>query len=201
MITPLEKQHAEQVAQLHIDGIPTGFISSLGEKFVTALYESVAESPYGFGFVEETDGRVGGFVVFTTNIKGLYKTICLKKGIHFFFLLFSKLMSPKNVKKIAETLFYPNRSEAKQLPRAELLSIAVRETERGKGIAGKLIQHGLGACDQAGIEHVKVLVADFNAPANKLYQKNGFQLAAKLENHGVISNIYVVATIPLPERE
>ena len=32
------------VARLHIQGIPTGFISSLGQKFVTALYESIAES-------------------------------------------------------------------------------------------------------------------------------------------------------------
>jgi ribosomal protein S18 acetylase RimI-like enzyme len=201
MIIPLQKQHAEQVAQLHIAGIPTGFISSLGPKFVTALYESVAESPYGFGFVEETDGRVGGFVVFTTNIKGLYKTICLKKGLRFFFLLFSKLISPKNIKKIVETLLYPNRSEAKELPGAELLSIAVHESERGKGIAGKLIRRGLCECHHAGIESVKVLVADFNAPANKLYQKNGFQLAARLENHGVISNIYVAATSPFSGSE
>lgn len=194
MITPLRKDHAEQVAHLHISGIPTGFISSLGEKFVIALYESVAESPFGFGFVEETNGRVAGFVVFTTNIKGLYKTICLKKGIHFFFLLFSKLLSLKTIKKIFETLFYPSRSDTKDLPRAELLSIAVLETKRGKGIAGKLIQHGLHECHCFGIEKVKVLVADFNAAANKLYQKNGFKLTATLESHGVISNIYIAET-------
>ncbi|MHC5163263.1 MAG: hypothetical protein ACYSO4_09160 [Planctomycetota bacterium] len=45
MIQPLEKEHAAQVAQLHMTGIPTGFISSLGKKFVAALYESIAQSP------------------------------------------------------------------------------------------------------------------------------------------------------------
>ncbi len=194
MINTLKKHHAEQVARLHISGIPTGFISSLGEKFVTALYESVAESTYGFGFVEENGGSVAGFVIFTTNIKGLYKTICLKKGIHFFFLLLSKLVSLKTLKKIFETLLYPSRSETKDLPEAELLSIAVRDTERGKGIARKLIQHGLCECKISGINEVKVLVADFNTPANHLYQKSEFKLRTKLENHGIVSNVYVVST-------
>lgn len=194
MIIPLKKEHAKQVACLHISGIPTGFISSLGEKFVTALYESMTESPYGFGFVEETKGKVVGFVVFTINIKGLYKTICLERGIRFFFLLFSKLISLKTIKKIFETLFYPSRTETRDLPKAELLSIVVADTERGKGIAGELIQHGLCECHNSGIEKVKVLVAEFNAPANHLYKKNGFELRAKFENHGIVSNVYVVST-------
>lgn len=38
-IVLLNKSFAGQVAQLHIDGINTGFISSLGIDFATALYE------------------------------------------------------------------------------------------------------------------------------------------------------------------
>ena len=53
MIKPLAKNYASQVARLHITGIPTGFISSLGEKFVTALYESVAHNSNSFDLVEE----------------------------------------------------------------------------------------------------------------------------------------------------
>ncbi len=40
----LQSEHAEQVARLHIEGIRTGFISSLGIDFVTALYEANAKS-------------------------------------------------------------------------------------------------------------------------------------------------------------
>ncbi|MCD6175442.1 MAG: GNAT family N-acetyltransferase, partial [Planctomycetes bacterium] len=192
MIKPLKKEHAVQVARLHIIGIPTGFISSLGEKFMSALYESIAQSPYGFGLVEEIDGKVVGFVAFTTNLKGLYKSIMKKSLFRFGFLLFGKLFSFRTIKKILETLFYPSRVETQGLPKAELLSIAVAESGRGKGVGKQLVQRGLAECRSRGILKVKVLVADFNEPANTLYQKTGFKVTAQIENHGIVSNVYVV---------
>jgi ribosomal protein S18 acetylase RimI-like enzyme len=192
MIKPLQKDHAARVAQLHINGIPTGFISSLGERFVTALYESISQSPYGFGLVEDVDGKIVGFIAFTTNLKGLYKSILKKDLFRFGFLLCGKLLSLRTVKKIFETLFYPNRIEAHKLPNAELLSVVVDESQRGRGIAAKLIQEGLAECRSRGIQKVKVLVADFNDSANRLYQKTGFEKITQIENHGIISNVYVV---------
>ena len=50
IIKSLDVSDASQVARLHITGISTGFISSLGLEFVTALYEAIAESEYSFGF-------------------------------------------------------------------------------------------------------------------------------------------------------
>jgi glycosyltransferase involved in cell wall biosynthesis len=42
-IKPMNRDCALAVAKLHISGISTGFISSLGQEFVTALYEAIAE--------------------------------------------------------------------------------------------------------------------------------------------------------------
>lgn len=39
----LQHQHTDQIAELHIEGISTGFISSLGIDFVTALYRAIAK--------------------------------------------------------------------------------------------------------------------------------------------------------------
>jgi hypothetical protein len=44
----LELRHVGQIAKLHIEGISTGFISSLGIDFVTALYEAIAKSKLNF---------------------------------------------------------------------------------------------------------------------------------------------------------
>ena len=194
MIKPLLKEHSSQVALLHIQGISTGFISSLGHKFVTALYESIAESPYGFGFVEEDEGKVLAFVAFTTNLGGLYKSILKKNVIRFSWLLFYRLFSWKKIKRIFETLFYPARVEKRELPKSELLSIAVSHDQRGKGLAATLIMRGLRECSLKEIPQVKVLVADFNEPANRLYQKTGFVLVSQVESHGIVSNLYVVST-------
>ena len=47
----MKSRYAEQVATLHIQGIHTGFISSLGIDFVTAFYETIAEDENSFGFI------------------------------------------------------------------------------------------------------------------------------------------------------
>lgn len=190
-ITLLKKSFASQVAVLHISGISTGFISSLGHGFVSALYESIAEDDNSFGFVAVEDDKVLGFVAFSTNLSKLYKYVILKKGFRFIFILAGKLMSVQTIKKIWTNLFYPKKMKQMDLPDAELLSIAVAPEGRGKGIAGQLTEAGFEECRKRGIDKVKVLVAADNEPANKLYQKCSFEFKMQIESHGIKSNIYV----------
>ena len=190
----LKYEHADQVAQLHVQGIQTGFISSLGDKFVTTLYKQIALSDYAFGVVAIENAQVLGFVAFTTNLSGLYKSVILKGGFRLVWLLAGKLFSWKTIKRIFETLFYPNRVKNLDLPSAELLSIAIDQKAQGKGIATALIKQGLAECSARGIDRIKLLVAQQNEAANQLYLKCGFQLHSQIESHGIVSNLYVVET-------
>lgn len=194
MIESLQQKHAAQIAQLHIAGIPTGFISSLGPKFVTCLYEAIASSPNAFGYVHLENEQILGFVAFTENLRQLYCSVCKKAGFRFFLILLFEIFSWKKIKRILETLFYPKRIEKQNLPDAELLSIVVSDSARGKGIGRNLMQRGLEECAKRKINQVKVLVADFNKPANELYKKAGFQLITRIDSHGIMSNIYVIFT-------
>ena len=187
-------EKAADVAKLHIEGISTGLISSLGTDFVTALYEAIVQSKSSFGFVAQENERAVGFVAFNTNLNKLYKSVILKKGIRFAFLLAGKMFSLRRIKKVLETLFYPSRIKKMNLPSAELLSIVVAPESRGKGLGGQLLQKGLAECAKTGIEKVKVLVGADNKPANKLYLKCGFELVGQIDSHGVVSDIYVVKT-------
>jgi len=81
-----------------------------------------------------------------------------------------------------------------KLPSAELLSIVDANEVRGKGLGFELIQKGFTECASRGIDKVKVLVGAENKPANKLYLKSGFELVGQIDNHGVVSNIYVAKT-------
>jgi ribosomal protein S18 acetylase RimI-like enzyme len=189
------KNHAVDVGALHIRGIKTGFISSLGSDFVISLYEAIAQDKSSFGFVAEETGRVLGFVTFTADLSKLYRSVILKRGVWFVFLLAGRMFSRERLlKKVFETLFYPSRIKKMDLPHAELLSIVVAEEARGKGVATELIKKGLEVCRVRGIAKVKVLVGASNEPANKLYQNCGFELVGQIDNHGVISNIYSVRT-------
>ncbi len=190
-IVLLNKSHSNQTAQLHISGISTGFISSLGISFVMALYEAIAKNKSSFGFVAEENDKVLGFVAFTTNINKLYKSVILKKGWRFALLLAGKMFSLKRIKKVFETLFYPSRIKKMNLPTAELLSIVIAPEGQGRGLATQLVMKGFAECARRGISKVKVLVGAHNEPANKLYLKCGFELVEQINNHGVISNIYI----------
>ncbi len=192
MIDKLKKQHAAQVADLHISGIPTGFISSLGRGFVTALYEAIYADENSFGFVALDDsGEVVGFVAFSSNLGSLYKHVALKNFFKFGFILAKKMISLKVVKRVIDNIFYPAKMREMNLPDAELLSIVIGESGRGKGLATELSRAGFKECRARGIDKVKVLVAAENEPANKLYQKVGFIFAQEIDSHGVKSNVYV----------
>ena len=156
------------------------------------MYESIAEDENSFGFVVVEDEKVLGFAAFSSNLSELYKFVVLKKGVKFGFILARKMLSVQNVKKIWANLFYPQKMKQMNLPDAELLSIVVAPEGQGRGIAKQLSEAGFEECKKRGIGKVKVLVAADNEPANKLYQKCGFELTAQIASHGVKSNVYVV---------
>ena len=140
IITDIKQEHARDIATLNIQGISTGFISSLGIDFVTALYEAIAKRKCGFGLVAQEQDEVIGFVAFTTNISALYKSVILKKGLRFVFLLAGKMLSIRSVKKAFETLLYPSRTKKMKLPSAELLSIVVANEARRKGLGVEFVR-------------------------------------------------------------
>ncbi len=197
---PIAYENTREIAAIHISGIRTGFISSLGIGFVTALYQAITESKSSFGFVAEEKGKVLGFVTYSTNLGGLYRYVILNNGWRFVRLLCVRGFSFRTIKMIFETLFYPGRTKRMRLPSAELLSIAVAEEAQGKGVATTLVQKGFAECARRGIEKVKVLVGVDNKPANKFYLKCGFELAGQFDNHGILSNIYV-AKIGLGQKQ
>lgn len=190
-IAPLTSRNAARAADLHISGISTGFISSLGPGFVTSLYEAIADDKYSFGLVAVDNGETIGFVAFTADLSKLYRNIILRRWYKFLFVLFRKLFNIGVLKRIRDNLLYPSKTKKMNLPGAELLSIAVAREGRGKGIASQLVIEGFNECRRRGIEKVKVLVAAANEPANKLYMKTGFQFVGSIDSHGVLSNVYV----------
>jgi ribosomal protein S18 acetylase RimI-like enzyme len=194
VITNMKEEHAKDIARLHVEGIRTGFISSLGIDFVGSLYRAIIETESSFGFVAEGNGRLFGFVALSANLDRLYRTVILKHASAFSLLLSGKMFSFGRLRSTVQTLFYPSRTKKMDLPRAELLSIVVAENERRKGVATALVRKSFIECSLRAIEQVKVLVGAGNEPANTLYLKCGFQLADRINNHGVASNVYIAET-------
>ncbi len=193
-IARMKPEHAPDVGRLHQDGIIKGFISTLGIEFLTDLYLAIDRSEKGFVFVGLDDnGTTRGFVCGATTVGGVYRSVLFRRGWLHVRILARRLLNPRTLWRILESLVYPVRSP-KGLPDAELLSIVVDPDTRGSGIATDLLAALLTEFRKQGCPQIKVLVRADLERANAYYVKHGFTLATTVESHGVLSNIYVIDT-------
>ena len=196
-VFPLDIASAADAARLHREGIGTGFLSSLGDRFLRQLYRAIPSCPGGFGFVwREEDGRVLGFIACTPHVGTLYKQVLWRRGFFLFLPLARFLLRPAVLKRMVQTLRYPGQKTA-DLPPAEVLSIAVDGSTHGRGIGKALMAAAIDEFARRGIRSIKVAVWAGNTTANEFYKRTGFQLAVTREHHGLPMNIYVRDTAPL----
>ena len=98
-------QDVVQVALLHVEGISSGFISSLGPVFVRQLYRGIASAPGAFCLVASEQGRVLGFIAGAESVGKLYRSVILHRGVFMFACLFRFVLSLRTLRKIFQTLF------------------------------------------------------------------------------------------------
>ncbi len=192
-IEPLKPSHASDAAHLHLLGINTGFLSSLGQSFLCQLYKAVPVCPAGFGFVSlDETGRVNGFIACAESTGRLYKQAITRRGLCMAGPLLRFCLRPSVMRRMWQTLRYPSQV-GDELPPAEVLSIAVDASNRGGGVGKRLMQAALDEFARRGVKDVKVAVWAENLPANAFYQRCGFHLAMQWTHHGLPMNIYCIS--------
>ena len=66
---------------------------------------------------------------------------------------------------------------------AEILSIAVAASHRGRGLSRNLLLTHLGHLAGRGVRHVFLEVEEHNRPARQLYEQAGFTVAGRRERY------------------
>ena len=66
---------------------------------------------------------------------------------------------------------------------AEILSIAVAETHRGRGLSNSLLLTHLGHLAGRGVRTVFLEVEENNPPARRLYERTGFAIVGRRERY------------------
>ena len=190
-IRPMERRDGRSAAELHREGISTGFLTSLGPAFLRQLYRAVPSCPSGFGFVwEEPNGEVLGFITCAESTGRLYKEALLRRGVLMALPLVRFLIRPSVIRRIIQTLRYP-AEVGSEMPPAEVLSIAVRSETRGKGVGKALMQAALKEFSRRHINQTKVAVWAGNELANGFYRRCGFALGLTRLHHGLEMNVYL----------
>jgi glycosyltransferase involved in cell wall biosynthesis/ribosomal protein S18 acetylase RimI-like enzyme len=183
---------APLLARLHRESMPTAFLPALGEGFLRELYRAIATEPGGAAFVAEDGPHVIGFVAGASSVREFYGRFYRRHGLRAGIAAAPRLLRPSVLRRFRETVSYPARSA--DLPDAELLSIAVDDRSREKGLGRRLARALLDDLARRGVEEVKVVVDASNVAANGLYEAVGFRHAREIAVHdGVVSNIWVAS--------
>lgn len=192
MITCLaNKKDATQIAKIHQQEINQGFLSQLGIKFLSKVYEATIVSPNAFTVIAKDNDKVIGFISGCINVSKFYRDFYKKYVANTFLILVPKIFRISVLKKIFETIRYPRQKE-KKLPEAELLTIVVLKSFHGQGIAPKMFEKFLSEMRKRGVRRFKVVVGKKLKRAIGFYEKVGFKFCSSISVHqGEPSRIYI----------
>ena len=178
------------IARLHADSIGTGFLSSLGPRFLRHLYASMISYPDSKVIVAADAYGPVGFVSGVKDVGRFYKHFAATKGFAAGLVALPRLVRPSALRKFWETATYDAEH---QETGAELLSMSVASDYRRRGLGAALATRLLDELSAAGIDRVKVVVGSENAGARSLYQSVGFEDKDTIEVHRGEQSVVMVA--------
>ena len=189
-MTPSERYR--QVARLHVRCLDQGFLATLGEGFLSLMYEAMDRAAGVTLITEEREGRVVGFITGGTGMGPIYKRM-LRSPLRLGLALAPALGRPAKVRRILEILRYSGDANLPEgVPDAELLSLAVAPEARGSGVADRLYRKLVDDFQARGVDAFRIIVGDTLAPAHRFYQRMGATVAGTVHVHeGEASKVYV----------
>ena len=181
----------KQIASIHLSCIDQGFLSSLGHSFLTLLYECIDLDQNSILIIEKKNDNILGFVAGGKSMKTIYLQMFLQFP-RLCLALFPSLINPVKLLKIFELVcFGKSKQLGTSMPQAELLSIAVIDAQRGKGLAQKLYNSLAQKFTMQGESAFCIVVGNSLNRAHGFYTKMGAQRLDVISVHkGEKSTIY-----------
>jgi len=177
-----KRNEAESIANIHQNEIKKGFLSSLRTPFLTNLYRAIIESEFSFSVVAEEKNEIIGFIAGTFDLDKFYSYFLKRYFFQAILTILPQIFNFQKLKGIFETLLYSTKG--KELPKAELLTIAVKKKFQGKDIASQMFEKFVLEMKERGVDTFKVVVGKELSPAIKFYEREGFQFLKEIEIHG-----------------
>lgn len=188
-----------QIVAIHRKEIGQGFLSSLGDKALQLIFSLAAESESGVLLVARDTAQkdqAGGFLLGTFNTNAFYKDFLLRKSLAAVFGLIPKLLSFERLRKALETLLYPTKEKADDMPQAELFDIAVLKEYQGTGMAQMLFHCFSDTLAERGFKEFKITTGESLVRAQRFYESLGAQIVASIEIHKGQRTLVYVYRIP-----
>ncbi|WP_369666733.1 GNAT family N-acetyltransferase [Thioalkalicoccus limnaeus] len=175
------------VARLHAENIDQGFLPILGQDFLALLYQAIDESPDSALILAEEEGQVCGFIAGALDLKPVYRGL-LRRWPALFLSLAPSLLIPTRLWRIIEIVRYSRKAgkgeAVESLPAAELLSVAVAPSCRGRGHAEALYIELARFFIERDQEAFKIVVGSELEHAHRFYRRMGAEPRAEIAVHG-----------------
>ena len=172
-----ELSDVDAVADLHATLIHEGFLVQLGAPFLRRLYRRAVRSDNAMVSIVD-DGAVRGFVAATPDTRAFYREFIARDGVPAGIAALPRIMRAPRF--VFETLRYGVGDEG-ELPKAEILAVAVATELRGRGYGTQLVAEAVEQLSQRGTDSARVLTALGNDAALRMYEHAGFR------RHGIAS--------------
>ncbi len=161
---PFAKTHAQQAAEIHIEGQPGTFLTRLGPEVLTRLYECMAESPLVIGEVVMDGDVVAAIAIASQNTNQMFSNIKRRYWHRLLWPMVKQMAChPSILGAIWQNMRYPSAVAAPE-GEAEILFLGLRRPYMRHGIAPRLGPHVLNAWYERGCKTATAVVDRRNRP-------------------------------------
>jgi ribosomal protein S18 acetylase RimI-like enzyme len=179
LVCPMTPADLQEVVEVHLASFPGFFLTFLGRRFLTLLYEQMQHDDEGVVLVAASADRIAGFVAGVRHQGGFYQRLIARKKWAFARAAFwAVLRRPAILPRLVRALRRPAEAQ-RSAAAACLMSIAVRPEAAGQRIGQQLVRAFCGEMWQRGAPAVCLTTdRDSNELTNRFYQQLGFQLSS-----------------------
>lgn len=195
-----------QIARIHVQEIPDGFLTMLGRKVLADLYQTIAQSDGSFLVaIISAERRVLGFLAGRKGTHSLYREFLRLGNLGSKIRLIAALSRPSRVLLILETLRYSeDHGTSPDLPHAEILNFCVSLQGQRQGLGKQLMSAAETIFKKAKINQVRIVTGHSQKSAQEFYRKFGARWISDIEIHkGTPSSMFVwdVGVKGLPDKK
>ena len=221
----MQPHHADQVAEIHIEGQPGTLLTNLGKPFLATLYSEICDSEWGFGVVALDNEAVVGVGILTTSTSRLFSDLKRRRGVQLLLTVVPRLLThPHLVLDVYQSWRYPAKmgggrelrlpdngsaraaTQGSKGKDAEFLFLGVRKAYQGQKIASGIFDSSVGFCQERKIEHLTAVVEHTNWRLHQVASHHvarfGWRRVGQMELNGRLMDVIEMdLTRELPPEE